>query len=72
MTFKKKSSYKRGTPAQCKHPDHSCEMGCNEMGGLSYGDSFNSSGNENVFVCFVYVKPITREETGGPNLRWQP
>ena len=36
-----------------KHPAHSCVVGCKEGGGgLTYGDSLNSSGkDDNVFVC---------------------
>ena len=37
----------------CEHPAHSCVVGCKERGGdLTYGDSLNSSGNDNnAFVC---------------------
>ena len=38
----------------CKHPAHSCVVGCKERGGLTYGDSLNSSGNDNnAFVSFL-------------------
>ena len=35
----------------CKHPAHSCVVGC-KAPRLTYGDSLNSSGNDNnAFVC---------------------
>ena len=39
----------------CKHPAHSCVVGCKERGGgLTYGDSRNSSGNDNnALVCWA-------------------
>ena len=41
----------------CKHTAHSCVVACKERGGgLSYGDSLNSSGNDdNVFICLFVV-----------------
>lgn len=40
----------------CKHPAHTCVVGCKERGwGLTYVDSPNSSGNDNnVVVCCTY------------------
>ena len=36
----------------CKHPAHSCVVGCKERGGLTCGESLNSSrNNNNAFVC---------------------
>ena len=44
----------------CKHPAHSCVVGCKERGGLTFGYSLNSSGNNNdaFFVVLVIVSTI--------------
>ena len=44
--------YSHRKAIHCKHPAHSCVVGCKERGGLTYSDSLNSSGNcNNAFVC---------------------
>ena len=38
-----------------KHPAHFCVLGCKEMG-LTYGESINSSGNDNNAFAFVQLR----------------
>ena len=56
--------YSHRTAIHCKHPAHSCVVGCKERGGLTYGDSLNSSGNyNNAFVCCAVTVGTTHQDT---------
>ena len=52
-----------GQPKHCKYPAHSYVVGCKERGGgLTYGDSLNSSMND--ILCLFVVQVIVSTAHG--------